>query len=446
MKNLILIYPAYRLIDVSYPYKKQIKAGVFILSYLLVSALFLKQYLVVDLSFCAALVLTPYLIKPDANKTGLLRYGLLSLVFSILTLFTEVQTFYFFAIGFAILFVIESMAGSVGYIPFFLTGLLSSVFRYAEIAVGFPIRLKLSQSTASILQHIGYQVSVNGNVFSLNGREFSVDPACAGLKMMAVSLLIGLFFMAYFERQKGRKFSFLKVLSILAIVLILNVLSNLIRILILSVFSILPGNILHDMVGLTCLILYVIIPSFYFIKLTSKKIIRNPHEKPKRFRLKHIFVNFLLVGVVWITGFSLTKKEPAATSLPVLPLQGYTKEIVKEDIVKLEKTDLLLYIKPLKRFYGAEHNPMICWTGSGYSFTHIQKETVGEKEIFTGILKKRNEVVYAAWWFDSGKFQTTEQSDWRWRALKGENFYLINVNSGNKEKLEEEVKRLLGGR
>jgi exosortase N len=301
--------------------------------------------------------------------------------------------------------------------------------------------------TGSILQHIGYHVSVHGNVFWLNGREFSVDPACAGLKMLAVSLLIGLFFMAYFERQKGRKFSFLTALIVLTIVIMLNVLSNLTRILILAIFTILPGNPLHDMVGMICLILYVIIPSYYIIQLASKKFIRNhAHEKTGLFHFKTNYINLLLTIIIWITGISLTKKEPAGTSLPALPLQGYAKEIVKEDIVKLEKPDILLYIKPLKRFYGAEHNPMICWTGSGYSFTHIQKVKVGEKEIFTGILKKENEIVYASWWFDSGKSQTTKQINWRWRALKGENFYLINVNSWSKEKLEEEVKRLLEGR
>jgi exosortase N len=189
----------------------------------------------------------------------------------------------------------------------------------------------------------------------------------------------------------------------------------------------------------------VILPSWYLIKwitnfYSDKKYIRA--YKP--ISLIHlVIINSTLLFLIGTAGFTKLKQHTVSPALlPQITLTGYTKEIVNNDILKFEKKGILIYIKPLPRFYGAEHNPMICWTGSGYLFTKINTKTVNGIEIYTGILKKANDTIYSAWWFGNGTYQTIKQAEWRWKMLKGDNFYLMNINSDNEELLYTEIDRL----
>jgi exosortase N len=419
----------------------------FILVYLLAVKYFLSNYFIIDASVVSALLFSPYIISPNPSLPSNFKYAFLSGIFLTLAIITGVKTFYFFTIGLAMLFAIESMAGAIGYQPLYLLGLLSPTFAYFNNMLGFPVRLKLSEWAGYILQSIGYKNEVAGNIIVLNGTEFSVDPACVGLKMIAFSLLAGLLIMAYFQKFSRKPFSFLTSTGILAIVIVLNIFANLIRIVTLTIFKILPNNPLHEILGTICFLVYVIAPTYFLIKRISALIPeRSITEKTSKNTNpnKILLINILLAIIITIAGFRfLGNQQTSAAHLPSISLQGYSGKVVGEDILKFEKSGLLVYIKPLSRFYGAEHNPMICWVGSGYQFRKINKEKIEGKEIYTGILKKGNDTIYAAWWFDSGKHKTNSQLDWRWRALKGENFSLVNVNSENPEILKWEIRNLL---
>jgi exosortase N len=439
--SLSLLYAASRLAGIFQQYKEKCLAGALVICYLLVFLKFLSTYFITDYTIWTALILSPYLILPRVEAAGSKKHLWLSLVFLILTLVTGIKTAYFLSIGFAILFVIESILGNIGHLPLFLTGLISPTFKYFNNMLGFPVRLTLSEWAGNILSLSGYKVEVVGNVIIKNGIEFAVDPACVGLKMMAFSILTGLFMMAYYEKFTKRQFSFLRCIIILAGIVLLNILSNLVRITLLTIFVILPDNPNHEITGILCFIVYVIAPSYFLIKWMAGRN-KQPKAVVKRSIKERIVLNLLLFVAIATTGF-IAIKQTNAQPLSVPQIDGYSKEIISGDVVKLEKTGILLYIKPLSKFYGAEHNPMICWTGSGYQFTRISTQVIAGKEIYTGVLKKNNDVIYAAWWFDNGKHKTISQTDWRWRAIKGENFYLVNVNSGNKETLDKEVRNLL---
>jgi exosortase N len=446
LNNIAIIYPTYRLTHLYYQYKKLSIPCLFILSYLVVFSWFLSKYFITDYTIWASILLSPYIIAPSYNQAGNFKYLYLAAVFSVFTFVSGVQTFYFLAIGLAILFVLESMVGSVGYLPLYLLGLISPTFKYFNNMLGFPVRLKLSECTGKILGIMGYKIEVMGNVIVKNGTEFSVDPACVGLKMIAISILTGLLIMAYHQRQTSKSFNFIISAGVLLIITGFNIIANLIRITILTIFEVLPGNPYHDIVGIICFLLYVIVPSYFLIKWIAgrihKKEIENTHNHCS-FR-NIIIINLLLLAVIITIGCIKHNKEKiTVTAMPQISLKDYTKEIVKGDVLKLEKPGILLYIKPLSKFYGAEHNPMICWTGSGYQFARINKQFIEGKEIYTGLLKKGTEVIYSAWWFDNGSYRTIEQADWRWRALKGENFFLVNINSDNEKMLKAEIKKLL---
>ncbi|HEX3007730.1 MAG TPA: hypothetical protein VHO90_08965, partial [Bacteroidales bacterium] len=148
----------------------------------------------------------------------------------------------------------------------------------------------------------------------------------------------------------------------------------------------------------------------------------------------------LVLISVAATGFRIGLTSPSATAVISSSFtNGYTKSLLSNDVVKLQKADILIYIKKIERFYGTEHNPMICWTGSGYEFKQINTRAVKGKEIYIGTLHKGSDIIYAAWWFDNGRYQTIDQLDWRWKAFKGDEFFLVNINSASLQKLYEEI-------
>ena len=425
-------------------FKYEITAGLFLCVYLVVFLIFLRQFFLPNYTVWATLAFSVYVIRPDNSNKRSRKYMILASVFVIAAFFTGVKTFYFLAIGLSMLYAIESYIGSVGFLPFFLVGLLTPTLNYFNNIMGFPVRLKLSQWAGQILQLLGYKIKVTGNMLLLNGSEFSVDPACMGLKMMAVSLLAGIIIMAFYERQGNRQFSFWGAAVVLIVITVFNILANMIRILILVIFKILPENPMHDIIGVLTLAFYVIIPTWFFVKLVHRKAgqsktVANKPTKPGR-----LGYNFILIAIVLLTGFTrFNNVEPLTDEIPDVTLQGYSKKLVKGDVLKFEKPGVLIYIKPLQKFYGSEHNPMICWVGSGYKFKMVTKKHIANKDVYTGILKKGNDKLYAAWWFDNGHYQTIQQGDWRWRSLKGENFYLVNVNAESESVMINEVNNLL---
>jgi exosortase N len=111
-------------------------------------------------------------------------------------------------------------------------------------------------------------------------------------------------------------------------------------------------------------------------------------------------------------------------------------------VIKFEKAGALVYIKP-SPFYCPEHDPMICWQGSGYVFSKIKKELIDGRQVYWGVLTKAKDKIYAAWWFDNGSMKSVNEFEWRWAAVKGAKlFYLVNVNAASEAALLEAVKNL----
>ncbi len=417
---------------------------IFILGYLLLILGFLKNYLIFDIHLLAGLILFPYILRLEiSHKTGY-RYLWLSVFFMLLSGYTGVATFYFLSVGLAIFFVLESMAGRINWLPIILLGILCPAFKYFNNIFGFAIRLKLSEIAGQLIHMLGINIEVTGNIMVMDNCEFSVDPACIGLKMMQISLLAGLVLMAYFERKSNCNFSFVKVMIITSIIIFLNITGNLLRILVLVLFRILPENPAHDLVGILCLVFYTIVPAYFIIKQIAPKKQAESEARNHFLNFKLIVLQIILLGLSVITGFKINAEDHGNVGKISLPyLQGYSKTYINEEVTKFEKTGILVYIKPVRKFYGTEHNPMICWIGSGYEFKKINKKLISGKEIYIGILERGNDILYAGWWFDNGSYQTINQAEWRWRAFRGEEFFLVNVNCESESKLLEEIKGIV---
>lgn len=424
--------------------REAILLSVSLLAYLALILIFLRNYFVTDLVVWAGIISAPYILRIDRKTTGSVRFLALSAIMLAFTALTGVATFYFLSIGLAMLFILESMAGRINWTPMFLLGLLCPAFKYFNNIFGFSVRIQLSEIAGKVLNNAGYNIKVSGNVMVMENCEFAVDAGCVGLKMMGVSLLAALLMIAFFERKQERNFRFISIAGIMVLTLLMNIFSNLMRIILLVIFNILPANPAHDLVGILCLTFYVLIPIYWLIRFLSKKSRPKVGFQTTKNLVKSGIINTLLFIALVVTGFMLKEVSPSdSQTVAVTSFNGYTRSILHNDVVKLEKPECLIYIKSMNRFYGAEHNPMICWTGSGYEFQHIKKKYIHGKELFTGSLHKGTDVIYAAWWFDNGKYQTIDQMDWRWKAFKGEEFFLVNVNSDSEAVLEKEVAYLM---
>jgi exosortase N len=126
------------------------------------------------------------------------------------------------------------------------------------------------------------------------------------------------------------------------------------------------------------------------------------------------------------------------------PIAGYTSSVYAPGILKLENKASLVYVKAIRGFYDTEHNPMICWKGSGYELQNVQTQHFAGSSVYTATLHRGHEQLYSAWWYGNGRHHTTSQWDWRWRMLRGETGYAVqNVTAADEATLKEEINQLL---
>lgn len=414
-------------------------------AYVVFGFFYLQHYFITDVNSWLGLVLAPYLLLIRKGNYSF-RYLLPTLVCLGLAFFIPITTLVYLTLIFGLLLALESTIGKVSYYILFLLLILSSVFQYFSNFFGFPIRLWLSKIAGQILLLLGKPVEVSGNLIQLNGEIFSVDPACTGLRMLATSFLLALFVLAFYHRKTGTNVRFLVVSGLLLFTLLLNIVANLLRIVLLVLFKIPPENIFHDVVGMACLVVYVVLPLLFITGKLFKNSTVSAKKVSAHFQIskRNILLNLVLFIGISAAGFkTATIKSNRNTTQNNLELSGYKKQIVQDGITKFENQNYLLYVKPVW-FYSAEHSPMVCWTGSGYSFQSIKEEVVKGRKIYTAELKNGTDKLHTAWWFDRENCKTIDQLEWRWEAAKtNRQFNLINITAATPEALQIKTKELL---
>lgn len=392
----------------------------------------------------------PMVISFQPQHKQSVRYGILALCCSALCLLLPVKTVLYFAIVFACFFVTETCLGKINLLPVLVAGFMSPVFQFTATVFSFPVRLQLTTLAGNMMNIAGTQTLVAGNMIVFNGNEFSVDPACMGLNMLVTSLLLQVIMIAVYQKKYNRQLTWWQVMTLLSIAFVLNVISNLFRIISLVWFNILPGTAMHDVTGMFCLLVYVIVPAVF---ITRWMIIKggsttsdHPASTVARSKTKIMGPHsVLLIIAIWGT-VSVIRHDENSTHLftAVKTIDGYTTQRVNAGIVKLQNNHSLIYIKNIAGFYNADHHPMICWQGSGYEFRKVQKQSINGLMVFTAVLQHGKDQLYTAWWYDNGVSRTIEQLTWRWDVLQGAKPYsVVNVTSVTSGQLVQEVKAIL---
>ncbi|MEI9917460.1 MAG: exosortase N [Bacteroidota bacterium] len=373
------------------------------------------------------LALFPFALFIQGSRRNNFVYAGVAVFFSVIASIYGVYIFYFFAIAFYLLWLVEFFIGRLNILILFLIALMSPVFIQVVTILGFPIRLMLSEHAGSLLNLVGTNVRVEGNMMILNDMVFSVDEACMGLNMLATSMLMGVSVLVYRYRLSGKFLRFYPTLVFFGSVFILNMFTNLLRIMILVYFRVPPSDPMHEVIGLLGLVFYVVIPLYFFsgwfVNKYGKTVDVKDHE-PVR---KNIFV-FVLPVIIVVTGFFFDRDKRAVT----------------EPITKISTDRSLIYIKAIPEFFTGEHTPMMCWEGSGYKFSGITMTAINNVTIYKGTLVKDDNELQTAWWYSNGEINTISQLDWRMRTLRGEDkFSLVNVTANDEQTLMKEVEELL---
>ncbi|WP_187263513.1 exosortase N [Pontibacter beigongshangensis] len=430
--------------------RQQVATAALAAGYLLLGFIFLKDYLLWDMPWLLALALLPLVAQAKGPQQYSLLKGVCVFAMVALAAYTQAGTVFFFAWVLALWWSLGSVFGSVGIYPVLLLLLGSPIFRYISNILSFPLRLQLTEAAVQLLQLWHLPAEAAGNVILLHGEEFAVDPACAGLSMLAVSLLLAVFLLAHLQKRGSKDFPNGLAVLLLGLMLLLNLGCNLLRILLLVLFRIMPDHPLHDLMGLLCLLLYAVLPFYLLARSCYSKFGVERHQQPQRlWRGKSIriiaLLNLCLLLSLLVAGvFVVNKPEPVGTAVAA-DFEGFEEEQLDEGVLKFTNRQALVYLKPIRAFYSTEHHPLICWEGSGYLFRQVRALQVGSTTVYTGELHHADEKLYTAWWMDNGSHQTIDQWDWRWRMLRGEAaFNLVNVTVAGENELTPLVAELLG--
>ena len=388
----------------------------------------------------------------NTSERGSTRYFFIALVFLLLYLLVPAKTFLYISCLCGCLFMIETFYGRMNFLPVLVLVMMSPLFEYGMNIFSFPIRLALTGWAGSIIRITGQEVSVQGNMITCNGNEFSVDPACMGLQMMVTASMCGMILIGFYQQQYKKVLSLWWVLSILAVMILMNIASNLLRIIFLVCLHIMPGTVMHDITGIICLVLYVIVPLLFLTQWIARKYGKPIALHRKRYVLrsavKLFLLNMLLPATLLIV-FLINKPrdvdQQVLSNIPAMP--GYAVQSLPGNIIRLKNDTLLVYIKHIPASYYTEHNPMICWKGSGYEFYKVEEKLVEGHTIYTALLQQEKDRLYTAWWYDNGLVSTSSQVQWRWDVLLGAHPYsLVNVTAGSERELQLAVNEILNKR
>jgi exosortase N len=302
---------------------------------------------------------------------------------------------------------------------------------------------------AGILDFTGKAALAKGNTIFYNGLDFDVDQACMGLNMLVSSMLVALLSLWIFEKKWQRRMPYHALPLILGVFFITNLLANLFRIILLVYFEIPPENWMHETIGIICWLVYGIIPGVAILRHLLKQwggyervipVKKYPEPALRFYGLSQVGLFVVLSVLIHTTGLRSHYGENGP-SLSRTDIPGFNKKKLEDGVTSFSNDQALIYIKPVRGFYSTDHNPAICWKGSGYAFHKIMATSIQATPVYQAELTKEGSRLHTAWWYESGSHRTNSQWVWRKDNFKnGMPYVLVNVTASTEKGLEVAVK------
>ncbi|ANQ49737.1 exosortase N [Flammeovirga sp. MY04] len=423
--------------------KKSVQRSISILVLWIALFLFrLSDLIFIDFQFFLTILSLPFLVRKVGGK-GNLRFGWVAAILFSTYFVIPITSFVYLGGLCGIFFIIEYYGFELDLLPFFLLLIIAPFTIYITNAVGFEIRLWITEIAAKMLQFVDADYRFSGNVIIKNRNKFYVEDVCLGLNMLSLSLFIDVIFIAFQQRFKKMNLSPIWVLITFGISTFWIIISNIVRLVLITIFQSPQDALSHDFIGILCFIMYVAFPMWFIIKKlpykNSIKIISIKKQHPLLSKILLMLI-FILFG-----GSFLFKEQTMNVKLQkngVLSHKLITEESL--GVLKYFDGDYLIYIKPPVHFYKSQHSPMVCWRGSGYTLQEQGQIEIDNVKLNYCELTKGDDKLYGTWWFDSGENKTVSQWKWRWNDFIGnEHYHVINVIAESKGEVEKKTTELL---
>src|SRR5262249_37813120 len=115
-------------------------------------------------NFLIGIYLVPFALIIQGRPRWNYGYLALMISFGVIAYAYGVRMFYFFCLAFYMLWLIEMFVGRTNVLVLFLLIFMSPFFSQVSSILGFPLRLKLSAWAGMLLNPLGFNVMVEGNM------------------------------------------------------------------------------------------------------------------------------------------------------------------------------------------------------------------------------------------------------------------------------------------
>lgn len=307
------------------------------------------------------------------------------------------KSVHFLALALFVCLIYYNITQRFSFIAFICILLFSSLFSTFFEYLTTEIKQSLCYYVYLTLKSFMPINKIEGVNFYINNAKITIDTACMGLSMFKTGLLSGALLLTLEEKKHQKYFNIIQILLFCCILIVLNIISNYFRIITLVLFNCTEENVLHHTIGILCFVFYQIIPMLFLIRFFR--------PKKEEIEVKRNFypVLFTLAGtvIIFATSFEI-KKEQQYNLLENLDPEYQNKKgvWVNKEVFKIVTPDKLIYIKT------SNHNPLVCWTGTGYKIIESKEVKKGNEKISRVKMEKNNIQYYSYWWYecDSKKY------------------------------------------
>lgn len=404
---------------------------------------FFHSYITLSLSHLLALVVLPVLlVKSDNEKIHAVSVGT-ACIFLVVGGFLGLKSVLFIGFVCSVVSLLPLFGYRGGFLFFTAILLFSPIWYWFDLNISFNLRLMLTDMAGYILKSTDSSYQIDGNWIKTPHDEFAVEKACAGLNMLKYALLVGLLMLAIRAKQTKKIWRNSAVFTFLAVIFLLSLLSNLMRILFLVIIPLPPDSLGHEAIGLLYLLTVVLLPSYLLIWKFPFLFLKEYNNEAQVTKAKTPILLPIILCVIFISsGFATLshKNDVIYTNELQQRWADYAYEGTVNGVHKFTKPGFLVWVKPLEDFYSAEHSPLGCWRGSGYTFEEAKLGEIHGEFYPRGQLRSETGNLHTAWWFESQNHITGDAFSWRKEALlHGEKFYLVNVTATDHGELEKEI-------
>lgn len=314
----------------------------------------------------------------------------------------QTKSIHFLAMALFFCLIYYNITQKFSFIAFIMLLLFSPLFNISFEYLTTEIKQQLCSNVYIVLKNFIPIRKIEGVNFYIDNAKVSIDTACMGLSMFKTGLLCGALLLTLEEKKHQKYFNIFQIFLFCLIVITLNIISNYFRIITLILFSCTQENTLHHSIGILCFIFYQIIPMLFIVKLFIPK--REETLTPKKLNP----LRFIPFGTIIILATSLEIKKTQEFNLlkDINSKYQINKGFwVNNEVFKILTSEKLTYIKT------PGHNPLICWTGSGYKIIKSSKIKSQNEDIWLVKMEKDNVQYNSYWWYECDSKKYTSLSE-----------------------------------